>query len=267
MDWRHRYDPVGRCIYCGKLRPEVSLHNEHIIPESLGGTLTLPDASCDICAKETHAYEGQCAGRLYAPIRSQLGFPSKRTLRNRIKKFTMSFDGVRRKIHQDEYPGIVISFVNGLPGVLVGTPPAEDYSGGISIATLPGFGERLNKLRAKFPAREVSFMPEFSIDHLGKMLAKIAHAFATAELGYGNFRPHLLDIILNRPPLYISQYVGGIRDVEPPLGNDLHEIEIDKTGLGKGHYVVVRIQLFADRKLPTYYVVAGELAGDVVQQG
>ena len=84
-------------------------------------------------------------------------------------------------------------------------------------------------------------MPEFSIDHLGKMLAKIAHAFATAELGYGNFRPHLLDIILNRPPLYISQYVGGIRDVEPPLGNDLHEIEIDKTGLGKGHYVIIQI--------------------------
>ena len=84
-------------------------------------------------------------------------------------------------------------------------------------------------------------MPKFSIDHLGKMLAKIAHAFATAELGYGNFRPFLLDVILNRPPLYISHYVGGIRDVEPPLGGDLHEIEIDKTGLGKGRYVVVRI--------------------------
>ena len=81
-----------------------------------------------------------------------LAFLQSELFSNRIKKFTMSFDGVRRKIHQDEYPGIVISFVNGLPGVLVGTPPAEDYSGGISIATLPGFGERLNKLRAKFPA-------------------------------------------------------------------------------------------------------------------
>ena len=44
-----------------------------------------------------------------------------------------------------------------------------------------------------------------------------------------------------------------------PLGGDLHEIEIDKTGLGKGQYIVVRIQLFADRRLPVYYVVVGEV--------
>jgi hypothetical protein len=49
-----------------------------------------------------------------------------------------------------------------------------------------------------------------------------------------------------------------LRDQEIPEGADLHEIEIDNTGLGKGRYVVVRIRLFADRKLPEYYVVAGE---------
>ena len=97
-----------------------------------------------------------------------------------------------------------------------------------------------------------------AVDHLGRMLAKIAHAYATAELGHGNFRPLLQDIILGKKPLYISHYVGGIRDQEIPEGADLHEIEIDNTGLGRGRYVVVRIQLFADRKLPEYYVVAGE---------
>jgi hypothetical protein len=126
---------------------------------------------------------------------------------------------------------------------------------------LPLFGERLNRLKAKFQAREVSFNPEFHIDHLGRMLAKIAHGYAVGELGYGSFRPLLLDIILGRQPLYISHYVGGLRDQEIPQGSDLHEIEIDNTGLGKGRYVVVRIQLFADRKLPEYYVVAGELIG------
>jgi hypothetical protein len=258
MDRRKTYHAVGRCIYCGRQPPEVTLHLEHIVAESLGGTLKLPAASCDRCAKETHAYEGQCAGRLFAPIRAQLNFPSKRTLKNRIKKFTMTFDGVRRKIHQDEYPGMVISFVNGLPGILTGAPMADNYSGGVAIATLPQFGERLNRLRAKFQASKAEFNPDFHIDHLGRMLAKIAHAYATAELGHGNFRPLLLDIILGKKPLYISHYVGGIRDQEIPEGVDLHEIEIDNTGLGKGRYVVVRIQLFADRKLPEYYVVAGE---------
>jgi hypothetical protein len=228
--------------------------------------LELPEASCGDCAKETHAYEGQCAGRLFAPIRAQLSFPSKRTLKHRVKKLTMTFDGIRRKIHQDNYPGMVISFVNGLPGILVGTPPTEDYSGGIALATLPGFGERLNKLRAKFQAREVQFNPEFDIEHLGRMLAKIAHGYATAELGFGSFRPLLLPIILNQPPLYISHYVGGIRDQEIPEGKDLHEVEIDGTGLGKGRYVVVRIQLFAERKLPVYYVVAGGLSDNHADQ-
>jgi hypothetical protein len=68
-----------------------------------------------------------------------------------------------------------------------------------------------------------------------------------------------LGIILDRPPLYISHYVGGIRGQEIPHGIDLHEIEIDQTGLGQGRYVVVKIQLFANHKLPRYYVVAGDL--------
>lgn len=163
------------------------------------------------------------------------------------------------KIHQDDYPGIVLTFVHEMPGILIGKEPAEDYSGGISLQILPNFGERLNKLKAKFGAAKVEFIPGLHIDNLGKMLAKIAHAYATAELGHGNFKPLLLDIILNRPPpLFISQFVGGIRDQEMPMGNDLHEIEIDQTALGRGRYVVVRIQLFADRQLPLYYVVAGE---------
>jgi hypothetical protein len=154
---------------------------------------------------------------------------------------------------------MVICFVNGLPGVLVGAPLAEDYSGGVAIATLPEFGERLNRLKEKFGAQKVSFNPEFDIDHLGRMLAKVAHAYAAAELGYSSFRPLLLGIILDRPPLYISHYVGGIRGQEVPHGIDLHEIEIDQTGLGQGRYVVVKIQLFANHKLPRYYVVAGDL--------
>jgi hypothetical protein len=51
----------------------------------------------------------------------------------------------------------------------------------------------------------------------------------------------LLDIILGREPVYLSYYVGGVRNGEPPQGNDLHQVEIDRTGLGKDRYVVVKI--------------------------
>ncbi len=69
---------------------------------------------------------------------------------------------------------MVISFVNGLPGILTGAPMSENYTGGIAIATLPEFGERLNRLKAKFRGNNVEFNPDFHIDHLGRMLAKIA---------------------------------------------------------------------------------------------
>lgn len=146
MERRRQYDAVGECIYCNKKPPDVTLHLEHIIPESLGGTLTLPASSCAGCGKETHAYEGQCAYRLFGAIRAQYNFPSKRSQKNRMKKFTMAFDGVPHKIHQDDYPGMVLTFVHALPGILTDKDPAEDYSGGVHILTLPDFGERLNKL-------------------------------------------------------------------------------------------------------------------------
>jgi hypothetical protein len=259
MDRRQTYTPVNCCIYCGRREPGVKLHREHIIAESLGGMLELPASSCDDCGRETHAFEGLCAGRMYGPIRAQLNFPSKRSLKNRVKKFTMTFDGVRRKVHQDEYPGILITFVRTLPGILIGEPATADFAGAVAITTLPEFGDRLNKLRAKYKANKVEFNPEYGIESLGRLLAKTAYAYAVAEMGYGSFRPLVIDLILNYEPKYLAYYVGGTHEKEAPLGGDLHEIEIDNTGLGKGQYIVVRIQLFADRRLPVYYVVVGEV--------
>lgn len=45
-----RYPPVGQCIYCGRMPPEVALEEEHIIPLAINGGLILPDASCRRCA-------------------------------------------------------------------------------------------------------------------------------------------------------------------------------------------------------------------------
>jgi len=86
------------------------------------------------------------------------------------------------------------------------------------------------------------------------MLAKIAHAYAVAELGLDSFTPFLSDIILNKSPMYIGHYVGGLRHDEK--GDDLHHIEI--SNFGAKRYVVVEIRLFANRTLPLYVVVVGE---------
>ena len=42
------------------------------------------------------------------------------------------------------------------------------------------------------------------------------------------------------------------------MGNDLHEIAIADPALGDNRYVIVKIQLFANHKMPVHYVVVGE---------
>ncbi|WP_217539485.1 HNH endonuclease, partial [Stenotrophomonas sp. GbtcB23] len=50
-----RLAPVGASIYCGAT--DGRLTEEHIIPKGLGGTLVLPQASCDDCAAITSLFE------------------------------------------------------------------------------------------------------------------------------------------------------------------------------------------------------------------
>jgi hypothetical protein len=58
-------------------------------------------------------------------------------------------------------------------------------------------------------------------------------------------------------PLHMGQYVGsGVSD--HPLGNDLHDITFADSALGNNRYVVVKVQLFANHKMPVNYVVVGE---------
>jgi hypothetical protein len=41
--------PEPRCIFCGATGREVEFHNEHIIPQNLGGSWELSDCVCRVC--------------------------------------------------------------------------------------------------------------------------------------------------------------------------------------------------------------------------
>jgi hypothetical protein len=257
MNWVHRYPSAGRCIYCGEQSVAGTLDLEHIIARSLGGMLLLPEASCAVCAKATSAVEGRIAGQLFSAIRRQMKFPTRKP-HDRPKGFTVDLDGVEASVLAKGYPGLLISFAFPLPGILIGAEPSEEFSGGVALATLPEFGERLNALggppRGK---RRISFRGFGDAEDVGRLLAKSAHAYAVAELGMGAFKPFLIDIILGRPPLYIGQFVGSAVG-DYPQGNDLHEINFADPSLGNNRYIIVKIQLFANHKMPVHYVVVGE---------
>jgi HNH endonuclease len=264
MKRRHVYPPVGKCIYCRSDGLPRQLTLEHIIPESLGGMLELPEASCHDCQAITSAFEGENAGKLFRPIRRQLHLPSKsrgkaRREQRENETFVVKFDDVRRNIPVAEYPGLITSFVFTLPTILLGiAPTGESFSGGVSLGILPEFGERLNALRAKY-GNKVEFPTRGSAEAVGRLLAKIGHAYAAAEIGLDKFKPYLLGIIRNQDPYLLHHLVGSAAGTSP-FADDLHEIEIlPPQTFGNDKLIVVKIHLFSNYPgIAVHYVVAGE---------
>ena len=276
MSRRHSYkrekDVQSGCIYrrAGEPEHEGRLTDEHIIAESVGGTLVLEAASCPACAGETHAFEGHAFDPL-RPLRQQLGFPMSRETKRRIKtkgedNFIVKADGKKIKVPMSEFPALAIHLAFPMPGILINQPMDDRALGGgiHAIELTPGFGERFNRLRAKLRAREIQILgveaaaQRQNQNDYGRMLAKVAHSYAVAELGLGNFRPFLLDIIHNKSPLNLSHYIGSSIG-KPDEPTDLHEIGFARRGMiGADELVIVKVRLFASLQGQTHYIVVGE---------
>jgi hypothetical protein len=213
----------------------------------------------------TSAFEGENAGKLFRPLRRQFNLPSKgrgkaRREQRQNETFAVRIDGHKRHVPAADCPGLIVSFAFPYPTILLGIPPThESFAGGVAVGTLPEFGERLNALRAKYRGDKVEFMNGGSAEAVGRLLAKVAHAYAVAELGLDAFTPYLLGIIRNQDPSLMSHLIGSAMS-EAPVSQDMHDIEIlAPEVLGSGQLVVVKFHLFANLKgMPAHYVIAGE---------
>jgi hypothetical protein len=79
-----RLNEVGRCIYCGETKGKLG--TEHIIPESLGGALLLPEATCDCGPGLSHAFEGDVARDIFQFARRQARVLGKKNRRKSVPK-------------------------------------------------------------------------------------------------------------------------------------------------------------------------------------
>src|SRR5262245_60302076 len=95
-------------------------------------------------------------------------------------------------------------------------------------------------------------------DAYARMLAKIAHAYAVAELGESAFWPKLRRFIRGRP-MKALQWIGGDLAVPKPE-HRLHDIQWRIQRTGPTNYLVVSLRLFSFIGSPQYHVVVGELA-------
>ena len=260
------YGPVGECIYCGvgEWSPGTArkLGDEHIIPEGLGGKLVLPEASCKSCEKETSRFELEWLRSAYyaARVQKNLGKKKKRPPTHLPLKVEVAGRTVVKQIRIDKYPAMVATLLFDRPGVLLGVDtPRRDLSGGVAIGTHANFGEYLSEHLAQ---GTVTFEPPRSSAtsrELGRMLAKIAHAYAVAELGIDGFKACLPAIITGRDLTDLAHYVGGTRQL-PNRSSAPYEIKLQEMiSDDQRSYLVVRVQLLADMSgLPEYWIVVGE---------
>lgn len=246
------YSPVGRCIYCAKSAEEAGpggLQEEHIIPFALGGTLELPEASCERCAKETHAFEGYCAGKMFKPARTHFHWRSRKSKRPNKLRIGPPFGDAGQEIPVADHPPMIALPTFQAPGILFGLKKEEGTFAqtGVQLCFGPGFRERWERL-----GRKADISTPFTIDTFGRMLAKIAHSYVVAELGVDGFTPFLPGLILGESAYY-SYYIGSPVGLENPAP-ELHTLKLDRLN----EMIVVYVRLYAKFGGPSYMVVVGQ---------
>jgi hypothetical protein len=251
-----RQPPVGHCIYCGSTRyrekDDRELGEEHVIAESLGGSLALKLAACEDCERRVNDFEQPILKTiLYAP-RVFLGVRRKRRKRG---EETVKVQGrvggkdVDIVLPIKNVPAMLLLLNLGSPGILIGRP--------IDIAEVRGaWFKHLSSGAPVPPGFEAFSSPILDTFKFAQMLAKIAHCFAIATLADG-FDPMLVDFIREKANSPRYDLVGGMSGNEPPSEN-LHELELKWQKSSGINYVLVKIRLFASLGAPTYVVVVGK---------
>ena len=260
------YSPVGRCIYCGVLGDTVKLHDEHIIPHGLGGKLILPKASCAQCGKITGAViEQQCLRTMLRSLRLRLGLAGRRKPKERPKTLPAAMQ-VNDTWYAVEAPvdkrlGVAHLFAFHEPGILSGLRPVESrlrHAPAIwgNFAFDPAVSRRW--AREQNPkARRYGSISSFNPVLFQRMLAKIGHSFAIAELGPHHFIPLLPRAIIGEDPWLPNHLVGGHPDAVEP-SEYLNEIGLRyQTSTDGRTFIVVQIRFFGTLGAPVYRVVVG----------
>jgi hypothetical protein len=261
-----KYNPIEKCIYCGAMvystRPGGRARPfgaEHIVPESIGGTLELPEASCQKCEDTTgRIVEGDALGRTLKALRVHLKLKKAGSGSHpKVLPLTVNNTGQDTTIPDvpiDIYP---IAFM--LP---IYMPP--EFS-----ATAINFGKNIRgalvanvklDMKTLFKRYNISsFAPAYWDNAmLCRMLAKIGHSLAIAELGETVFRPLLIQLICNGDAAGMS-LIGCSPEYEKvPHSTALHVVGLGYQRHDNKNYVVASIRLFASYDGPIYRVVVGE---------
>ena len=269
----HRYEPAGWCIYCDTPEaPTVLLSEEHIIPLSFGGRLVLPKASCPGCRRAIDPLESRCFNGMLGAARDHMGLKGRQKLKKR-DQFQQRYrrDGwvQTEKVGLDDHIAFIYSPPLPPPGFLARVPPtkalgASAYIGYIVLDKARHIENVKKAIQRGWGGAKLDlFVTPTPVD-VQRLIAKIAHAFATAELGAHAFEPWLLGLILNIEPEHAGWLIGGVLKNETPSLPVLHQIKFAKSmRWGDRELIIVSLRLFANHPgTPVYWAAVGLRAMD-----
>lgn len=260
----HSYPSPGRCIYCMRLsEADADLTDEHIVPYGLGGRAVLKKSSCRACASATSRDERFLLRDMLLEARTQLDFPSRRPS-DRPSTFKMGvFDAQEdgsfpknmdsagfawRDVGAAERPAMIMLPGFAPPGILWGRAPTDKFR----VTGLNAYVDGAARKPDVEPGTQAAVFQKIRPEVVCRVLAKVAHGAAVAELGLAGFQPYLPDLILGRST-NLSHFVGSA--LSRPRRTAAARYEVTLT-LRQG-YVIAGVRLFADLGIPPYEIVVG----------
>lgn len=255
-----RVAPVGSCIYCGT--SEGRLTEEHIIPKGLGGTLVLPQASCDACARVTSQFEMRVLRGFMDRGRQAMGIKGRKThKRAAAGKLTQTLIQADESLVKLEVPwdeGLKIMHLPVFlpPRFLDPQRPPDPGTEKLEVMALDTihFGLENGKLVRESQAQGVRFDDRMDVWAFVRLLAKIAHGYHVAVNGAFPLRESpLLPIILGQR-LDAINWIGNTTHPNLPSGgaalHPLHHLPVESDDGTRGTAVLVK--LFSTHPTATY---------------
>lgn len=227
-------------MYCESNR---ELSTEHIIPFGLGGKLIFPKSSCEVHRQLTSRFEDFILRRYLSALRSHLSLPS-RNPQNRPSSYKLTLrqgpHSWKQKVALADHPGVVAFLIFGPPGKVAGysREPRAWSVKLIKAEIFPDTRGRLARLGADSCEDQVALR---GLD-LARVVAKIGHGFAVAEMGLGAFEELYVASLITAESVDDWHYwVGGYERDPMAQTTELHQLGM----IRRGNDLSVIVHLFA----------------------
>lgn len=246
------------CVYCGSTE---QLSREHVVPYSLGGTLTILKGSCEECRKKTHGFETDVLTGPMRMVRYIQNLPSHSKHKDVPKLVPIAVknsDGAEQTIDVPvaEAPIFLAFYEFGEPKYLEPRRGASLETSGVVIGS---YGQDPGRFLAELGVKGLSLSsPPMMPVSFARMIAKIAYCFAyySGHLPKLENPKELVQAFMEEPDT-IGRFVGSVP--APFVKYEGLGIRLTIKHLETHRVAFAEIQLFAASGAPTYVVVLGKI--------